>query len=424
MNFLYSIKQDKLEKYIFLCITIFIFGDFATSISTIKNTALYISLLLCIVYIFMFRKVALLNFKNNYNDNKILIWLLCIVVFVIFIFSIFPYDSSYNSFFSALNSIKKQLILFFVVMFCCIKEQKNSENLFFAIIFSFIFLSIYFIFDEKNNFDFALNNPIINRNFSFYFDNVSAFCVVGLFFIKKTKQRIILSLFLMFAICLDVLTGARGSWVAFFATSLFIFILMAIKGVINKKMLIQVLMLLLTLLSFVYVVYQNSPYMQYKIMQKSSSGRDIIIKNRLPLLLNSDRKFIGLGHGGYQYNKFINDKQKEFNLNPDSLGPNGGILKDGLIRYYHDEPTFLAAYYHYGVGSFFVVVLVFYIFYIGITLFLKHDNYFALSVSASVLSFYIVRGFFEWREIINLIMFSTLIIIFNHKGKKSENSSL
>ena len=150
----------------------------------------------------------------------------------------------------------------------------------------------------------------------------------------------------------------------------------------------------------------------------TSSGRDIILSKRLPMLFSSHRAFIGLGHGEYQYEKFLNDN----NPSKEYLGPflEQEFENTGLTWYLHDEPSFVANYYHYGVGTIFIVILTFYIFIKAILKFRRENNYYILALGLSVFSYYIIRGLFEGYNVTNLFIYSCLFLLFNYKDEKCQ----
>lgn len=110
---------------------------------------------------------------------------------------------------------------------------------------------------------------------------------------------------------------------------------------------------------------------------------------------------------------------KEKSISSGYFGSNGGVDKEsGLVKFWHDEPTFLAAYYHYGVFAIIMPILAFYIFWRGILEFIRRENYYALGVAMSVFSFYLVRGLFEGYSPDKLFILAFLMIVFGDKFDK------
>ena len=244
---------------------------------------------------------------------------------------------------------------------------------------------------------------------------------MAFFILKNRNLKIALFVVFTIGICADILTRARGSWVAFVLS-----VVVALALIINKRgfKLSKKGVFMGAIFGAIFCGglafgYENLAILKYKFTQTDTSGRDIIIKHRLPELLKSDRKFIGLGHGGYQYERFLSDVAKKKNINSGYFGPNGGVNKEsGLVKFWHDEPTFLAAYYHYGVFAIIMPILAFYIFWRGILEFIRHENYYALGVAMSVFSFYLVRGLFEGYSPDKLFILAFLMIVFGDKFDK------
>ena len=227
-------------------------------------------------------------------------------------------------------------------------------------------------------------------------------------------------LFLAVIIILNILTGARASWLALALTFLFCIFFLLLKNKFSVKTALYIGMFFILAGGAFSVAYETFPHIKYKLTQKNSSGRDLILKNRLPLILDSDRALIGLGYGTAQYEKFIYDNR---NKATGKLGP-GRTEKDKnkkvkFIHYWHDEPAFIAYYYHVGVGVIFFIALVFFIAYKGISEYIKNNNYLLLCVSLSAISFYLIRGLFEWFGIQTIIALSALFIVLNYKNKES-----
>jgi len=146
-------------------------------------------------------------------------------------------------------------------------------------------------------------------------------------------------------------------------------------------------------------------------MLKLDDVEDILTK-RLPLLFSSDRAYIGIGFGGKQYTKFLNDK----NINNDDLGPTG-IGADGTKYPHHDEPVFIGQYYHYGVvGTAFFVALVFYMLFVSFKRYLS-NNKFYIAIFGSILCTYIFRGLFETIYFTHLYVMLGLFIVFYAKTR-------
>ena len=256
-----------------------------------------------------------------------------------------------------------------------------------------------------------------------YFDILAMFFAVFILCVKNHLFKFILFAFVCFAFYLDLLTGARGSWLAFVISLLLLAWLFYKKYNISRKIFnIKSIILAIFVCALAASVSFFNPsikeFLGKRLDNHTSSGRDIILSKRLPMLFSSPRAFIGLGHGEYQYQKFLNDN----NPNKEYLGPflEQEFENTGLTWYLHDEPSFVANYYHYGVGTIFIVILTFYIFIKAILKFRRENNYYILALALSVFSYYIIRGLFEGYNVTNLFIYSCLFLLFNYKDEKCQ----
>lgn len=408
-----------LNYSILVCVCFYFFGQLSGGFNAIKNIGIYGGIFLCAIYAIKFKDEATANFRRNFSENRTLIVLILAFYFVIFITSIAPYSTEFSSLKAAFKELKKGIFLFIILLFCCKNEYKKW--IFYAIILAFVFcvfknfLPVFSIDSSV----FGEIRAIVDRFFSSFFDILSPFVLTAFFILKNKRLKIALFVVFALGICADILTGARGSYLAFILSAFVVLILIVKKREFSfsKKGVFIGAVCGAIFCGALAFGYQNLTILHYKFMQTGVSSRDIIIKQRLPELLNSDRKFIGLGHGMYQYERFFNDIARDRNLSVEYdgyFGPNGGVDKDnGLVKFWHDEPTFLAAYYHYGVFAIVMPVLAFYLFGRGVWVFIRRENYYALGVAMSVFSFYLVRGLFEGYDPDKLFLLAFLMIIFS-----------
>lgn len=416
------IKKEPLKIVNFLILFFnisYIFGEYL-NFNAFKNTGSIGALVFLIIFIFLDKKQALANLKQNYNENKMIIWLVGIVYFVIFSISCFPYVDNYPSVNMAFKNFRRVIILFLVALFWFDGDKKKSDIIFNTLIFTFVSCVLFYVIDARENLDQIFNNNehirVINRNFAFYFDILFAFGIIGFILFKNKIVKFILFSFLILGIIADILTGARGSWLAnFLMIVLLLFLLYKNKSIkISKKMFFAFISSIVLFGSMLFVFYNNSALLKFKLSQTNSTGRDLILKKRLPLLFNSSRAFVGIGYGGEQYSKFLQDQ----NIKNEDLGP-CGHKKDGTFVYWHDEPTFIAQYYHYGIFSLSFLVLVLVVFLKSLNKFHKENNYYILSICMSIFSYYIIRGLFEGFGIKYIMLYVCFYMFFNYK--KEEN---
>ena len=415
-----------LDNVILFFLSLYFFSFFSPGITAVENIALYTSIALFLVFIAAFWQDAVRNFKNNFIRNKTLIILSILAFFTVIVFSIFPYDSSFSSLHLAIRQNKKAWMIFVGLLFWYNGSKEKSKRVFDFIAFAFIFSAIMFFLRDIFGIDTHKREQpagIIDRQYGVYFDILVMFFAVFILCVKNHLFKFMLFAFVCFAFYLDLLTGARGSWLAFVLSLLLLAWLFYKKynisrKIFNIKSIILAIFVCVLAASVSFFNPSIKEFLAKRLDNHTISGRDIILSKRLPMLFSSHRAFIGLGHGEYQYQKFLNDN----NPNKEYLGPflEQEFENTGLTWYLHDEPSFVANYYHYGVGTIFIVILTFYIFIKAILKFRRENNYYILALALSVFSYYIIRGLFEGYNVTNLFIYSCLFLLFNYKDEKCQ----
>lgn len=420
-----SEKKIKIfDNAIFVFICLYFLAQFIRHLNVVKSIGVYTAISLIIFFIILCREIALARFKENFKKNKILFFIVSFLVATTLILSISPYDPSHNSLKEFMRVVKKEYLLFVLLFFWFDGSEKRSKIIFWVLVGSLFYESIYTIIKSVIEFDPKMLQKRVNvvyRDYSICVDGLFAFSLIAFLFVKKRIWlQIALALLLAMVVVLDILSGARASWLAMFVVFLLCFLFFIFKNKFSLKTALYIGLFFALVGGVATVAYETFPHIKYKLTQKTSSGRDLILKNRLPLILDSDRALIGLGYGTVQYEKFIFDNR---NKATGKLGP-GRTERDKnknvkFIHYWHDEPAFIAYYYHVGVGVIFFIALVFFIVYKGISEYIKNNNYLLLGVSLSAISFYLIRGLFEWFGIQTIIAMCVLFIVLNYKNKEA-----
>lgn len=420
-----SEKKIKIfDNAIFVFICLYFLAQFIRHLNVVKSIGVYTAIPLIIFFIILCREIALARFKENFKKNKILFFIVSFLIATTLILSISPYDPSHNSLKEFMRVVKKEYLLFVLLFFWFDGSEKRSKIIFWVLVGSLFYESIYTIIKSVIEFDPKMLQKRVNviyRDYSICVDALFAFCLVAFLFVKKRIWlQVLLAFFLAMVIVLNILTGARGSWLAMLVVFFLCVSFFLIKNKFNIKTALYIGLFFIFCGGAFSVAYETFPHIKYKLTQKHSSGRDLILKNRLPLILDSDRALIGLGYGTDQYEKFIFDNRDKAtgNLGPARVETDEN-KKVKFIHYWHDEPAFIAYYYHVGVGVIFFIALVFFIAYKGISEYIKNNNYLLLGVSLSAISFYLIRGLFEWFGIQTIIALSALFIVLNYKNKEA-----
>lgn len=413
---------QKLDKTIFAFLVGWCFFAFFFKVNALNNLSsilLAFSLLLYIIFDF---KTAKETFVKNLKSNFVFLLLLFILLLGAIIISLNSYFDSSKEF---SKLIRREILFLILLMFLSwfgkkgLDTQKIAKFCFYALIISFAVNLIYFFLQDIVAIE-ALHRrkhgskSIIDRYFGKEFDIYFPFVLIAFFITKDKIQKIFFVVILCIGTVFLMLSGIRGAILAFAITAIFMLICFAFKKDLDKKKLFYIFsFVILAGLSFTIVVNQN-PYLQKKYLHKmTSSGRDIIIKERFPLLLDSKYALTGLGAGDIQYQKFLNNQPAKIQK---KLGHRGKSQTPELFKtyFFHDEPTLLAVYWHYGIlgtlGLFSVVCL---IFFNSIKSFYRENNYYLFAFASSIFSYYFVAGLFEnYSDFKVLLSFCMLFLVF------------
>lgn len=428
MKKIFADKFLLLNQIIFLLFSIFLYGEFAYKITAVKNISLYLALALLLAGIFWKAKYYEELYKENFKNNYLLIILLFAFLLYALTISYFSYSGTLFTFKKAFAQFSRAWIAIFIALSIKVDEKK-ARFIFFLLLFVFISTTIY---DARHYLDFAnlkanLSKTAFVKKTRMYARFVDLFLVFGIFgfFLAKNfflKFFIFLSGILL-PLAMLVLTGARGAWIsAVFTIFSSIFFLFFTKYFKNKKLVFFSLAVMLSASSyFSYYAYQHYPRIKFKMTQKTSSGRDIILADRLPLFLKSDRAYYGLGfvpnaHFKYsEYDAFLRDKEKEGNKIRLAY-----YDKDKQRSWAHDEPTYLGYLFEYGyIGTGIFILLSLTILGSSLVNFFKTRSLLFASVFLSFSSYYLLRGLFETQPIFYAFYLAIVLILMAGMKKKA-----
>ena len=393
----------------------YLFGTFIEGLSIVKNIGLYGAILFFVIQLFKDRENS---YKFYYKNNKLLLNSFFIFIFIIFLSVIFAYSDIKPS----LREFRVEFlnIGIFMLISLYIKDRKFLFNIFlYSIVFAFVYNTIryginYFIINPHLNFSIRLK-----RNYSDYFEILYPF-VLGSLFIIRNKLKYIIFIILLFGVFELILTGARGAWVNVIVETLLALLLISFikKEYIKKILLISGIGMLFISSGSLYI-YNNSTLVKSKINQGlQPSGRDKIIKTRLPLFLEHGNLIIGVGGpGNYQYNKLLNDYNAPRNY---------GYVDGKKFHYSADEPYLLQIFYKEGVLGLFAFLFFSFILFWKSIVFLRNSNnvsnkFFIFSIITSYFGYYFVRGLVEGRDFKYILIYLTLYLIIK-EVKNVENN--
>lgn len=386
------------------CIFIFIVCEHHVEFTAIKNISLYSSLLFCFIILFIDKEDIWKNIKINFSVAKFpLIFLIIFVLYSIMV-SFFPYSNDFNAFDTTFSEFGRGVSFLFVVLIYANSNKKNYQMFFYSILTAFVCITLYYIkplFTEINNLNSSNIETarLVSRAYSFYPDRFFIFGLLAVLFFKNMYIKIIFIVLIVVSLIMGLLTGARGLWVALIISFL-LFLAFIIPILKNKKIdYKKILVISIVVISSIVYIVQNSYIVQYKASQNNSSGRDLILKERLPLFLNSNRAFWGLGYNEHLYDKFLSDQvDKGHKISMMQI-------RDNKRHWFNDEPFFIGNYYYFGVGVFALLLSFLSILWYCLKEYLKTKNIFFAGIFISTFAYFGIRGLVETYNLKILYLF-------------------
>jgi hypothetical protein len=389
---------------------LYIFGFLSHGFTSIKYIGLYGAILFFVIDLFLNKEYFTSNIKNIYQKNRLLLQSFIIFITMILISCIFPYSDNKLS----LDEFQKEFLNSFIILLLSSIYIKNRLYLLYTILIASIILILKFGYEYYliSHLNFSIR---LERNFANYFEFVYPFFLVSFFYIKNIYLRIVISIAVIIGIFELILTGARGSWGAIFIETFIIYLFLFIynKNIRKKLIYLYIFSISIFLILGVYL-FNNSSLIQNKLNKGlNSSGRDLIIKDRLPIFLEHQNYLIGVGGiSNSQYAQFLNDYNapKRF-----------GNEENGKFKYWSDEPFIFQLFYKYGIlglltFSIFSLIFIFSIFKIAN----KNRNYLLFGLISSFIGYYFIRALFELRDFQHLVIFLAIFLIL--QKEKDEDS--
>ncbi|EAU00910.1 O-antigen ligase family protein [Campylobacter curvus] len=427
-----SIKFLKKETFFDNCVLVFVciylISEFRGHLTAIKSISFIGAYLFFILDYLINKENIFLNFRRNFKKYKLIIIIALVFCIIMLIISLFPYSNNVkvSSFTLTLRYIKRPLFFMLLMLFWFDGAKIKSYIIFYSVIFSFLWLSLDYSINLWNPQNFTtmldINNGddrMVSREYAGEFDLYFPFLFLGAIICanKILKSFFIVCIFV--TLFMILLTGARGSWLAVVSMFLVVGIILFkcnksfLTAIKNKKTIFICIMIFICI--SIFAIF-NSDMLKSRFKQGlDGSGRMQILELRLPLIINSNRAFWGLGYGKEQYINFLHDHSQKIG----ELGVNGGKDELGRYRYFHDEPLIIGQYYHSGVlGAFMLAILILYMFFKSIKMYISTSNLLFLALCGSIVSSFIVRGFFENYLTPQIILFVSFFIAFDFQNRQ------
>ena len=422
--------QNRLQNAALYLVCVFIACEHIPHMTSAKNISLYVALACAIRLYFTDRTRFAARIGANFSLSRVPAFCLIAFAFYAFLISAFPYAPQFDSLGNAAKEFGRGFAFLFIIYVLANGEIAQTKAFFYALIAGFAVISIYYaapLFSEFERLGSAgeFDARVVRRAYADYVDRFLSFALAGVFIFKRLWARISVVLLCLAAVGLDVLSGVRGSWGAMLGCFiLFGFCLYILGGEAKRKFKLFAVIFAVCVAGASAAVL-SSPTAMYKFLQiglvseanlenesmrerlaglSFSSGRDLILKERLPLLFASPRALTGLGHGKEQYDAFLRDEaDRGAQISMMQTRPSGE-------RYwFNDEPFFIGHYYYYGaVGT--VLLLGGFISLLAYAFrhFLRSRELLFAAIFISLACYFGVRGLFEAINLRILYMFYML----------------
>lgn len=422
--------QNRLQNAALYLVCVFIACEHIPHMTSAKNVSLYVALACAIWLYFTDRTRFAARVGANFSLSRVPAFCLIAFAFYAFLISAFPYAPQFDSLGNAAKEFGRGFAFLFIIYVLANGEIAQAKAFFYALIAGFAVISIYYaapLFSEFERLGSAgeFDARVVRRAYADYVDRFLPFALAGVFIFKRLWARISVVLLCLAAVGLDILSGVRGSWGAMLGCFImFGFCLYILGGEAKRKFKLFAVIFAVCVAGASSAVL-SSPTAMYKFVQiglvseanlknesmreriaglSFSSGRDLILKERLPLLFASPRALTGLGHGKEQYDAFLRDEaDKGAQISMMQTRPSGE-------RYwFNDEPFFIGHYYYYGaVGTALLLGGFISLLAYAFRHFLRSRELLFAAIFISLACYFGVRGLFEAINLRILYMFYML----------------
>lgn len=416
-----SIQYLKITKnFNLINFTYFIFSllIIATLLDKWATVAYVASILLIFIslYFLIFKRNMFFysSLKQIVNERKIFIlfniW--CLISISLFTYANFSSES--------LTVFYKNWRFILVIFFYCLVFQLQNERIKQTVNCSMViclglvlFIYPYLLFDQLGSqpFYIALRNQL-GKYIPIFFP----FVLSSYFYYKSICTKTLMLILIGATFFFLSYTGFRGAILAIVTECIIVLFYFSkdMKSFFTRLFIFGGILILL-----IFIAYKTIPQFKQKVDQtignhNISSSRDLIIKDRFPLIMNSEQHvLIGIGYGSVSYNQYL--------LDHDALkaGGIGGYTKNGYI-YNNDEPFFLTIFYNVGIVGLMLYLASFFIclHYIHKNIKFKKDI-FNVSFMAFGIGYFLIFCSFELTSMRLFFLFCILSTLCSRANNKT-----
>jgi O-antigen ligase len=396
-------RIQNLEVWILGFIFVFVVGLFNEHLTAVRNLGLYSALVLVIIKSVRHRQDVAATARVVISDTQLpVILLLCFLCSILFS-SLFPYTQDLESLTSLVDETRIMIVFFLIVM--GVTDRAKLLNIIvYAMVTAMALCAWHFVakdLPELSRLDASFR---VSRNYALYFEFLFPFVFYQLFIEKNLWGKAVIAVVLLFSSLTLVLSGVRGSWLAAGTESLIVLAYVIYFHRSELKRFVPYLLAgVLALSSFLFYALSSTNVVRSAFERGVSlTGRDTIVKERLPIFIEHGDLVFGLGHGGAQYHKFMNDYGA-----PKTIGR----YENGVFIFNRDEPYVLQLFLHFGLmGLLFAIILFGYLIFDLLRL-NKSAGWYGVPVLSAFIGVFVVRGLFEGRYLGTLLFLIILYLV-------------
>lgn len=403
-TYIRNLNISSLTKLILL---LMVFGLFTIDNRGVLNVAAAIMLIVSLYHIWK-EKINVIKAIGDFLKNRKLLaifslWCLSCIVF-------FTYKNDISTAFGLfLKDWRYPLVmlLFFIAFNKNILTLRNTYVVSAVFTLSYIVFAVPIIRYIKN--DPQALYLQLRYGFAFYIVMLFPFALSSAILIKELYMKVILFFISFSAFIFLLYTGSRGGILSLAVET--VVIIFVLSKNIKKFALILFASAIVAGVGLT-ITYNVFPQVKHKVEQSTNSikltsltsGRDKIISDRYPLVMDSMRNVIfGIGYGNSTYDSYLWDH---------NAPRDGSVFNKKTNKYNLDEPFFFTILYNVGLGGLILFIALTFVNVKDIIKSIKIEiNIFNVSFLASFIGYFLVYCLFEKMFMEIYLLYTIMIFI-------------
>ena len=403
-----------LAKFIML---LMIFGIFTIDNRAVLNISSILMVVISIYHIVK-NKINVLSLAKEFCRNRKIL-----LIFNVWCLGCIAFFTYKDNAISALNIFFKDwryplVFLLFFLAFHYHKETLKKTYVFSVIAtLAYVILVVPILRIIKNNPQELYLQ--LRYGFAFYVVMLYPFMLTSAVLLKGRYLKAFLFLMSFLSFLFMLYTGARAGILALVIETI-VLMFFCVKNI--KLLLIGMLCFISVGISGITIMYNVFPQVKYKVNQslkidnisRFTSGRDLIVSQRYPLIMNSTKNIIfGIGYGNSTYNQYLVDHHAP---------KKGGVFNPKHGSYNLDDPVFFIILYNVGFGGLILFITSMIVNIKDMTSSIKiNKDIFNISILSSFIGYFLVYCLFEKMYMDIYLLYSVLILLFSSNKFLSKN---